>query len=383
MRNVIAPPICDGRLSPVGPDQPHRSVVAVAAGSLRGTTWDGGASTAGVRGFAAPAVGAPHLTTARCQRVSASAEHGTGSFTGAMAEFKTLDVSDWPVLSREAVGRETKIWLLQPGVERRWLFKPTHVTSSGRLQGDDWAEKVASELASLLGVSHARVELAKREGVLGCISRDVALPYWELQSGAVALNEVVDDFIVQDKARTGHTLENIAAVLRDRTCPSDALVPGSFNAFDLFSGYLLFDAWIANRDRHEENWAVLRPPPASLDRDTLSPSFDHASSLGFQLDDSYRVKIMSSERLTSWCEGGTATRFEVPEGDPATPTLVDLARRGLNLAQPGVREYWLGRLASVDDAYVADCVTSAARMSDPARRFVLELLRVNRGRLLA
>lgn len=31
-----------------------------------------------------------------------------------------------------------------------------------------------------------------------------------------------------------------------------------FAAFDQFCGYLLLDALVANRDRHEENWAFCR-----------------------------------------------------------------------------------------------------------------------------
>lgn len=303
--------------------------------------------------------------------------------SSAMAAFETRDVSTWQVLSREAIGRETKYWLLQPGSEERWLFKPTHVTKGGRLQGDDWAEKVASELASLIGVPHARVELAVRSGTTGCISRDVAPRNWELQSGAVVLGEVVDDFVIRSSTRAGHNLENIARVLSSRSCPADAMMPTRFTAYDLFAGYLVLDAWIANRDRHEENWAVLRPPPTSLDRDTLSPSFDHASSLGFQLDDAYRDKIMSRSGIGGWCEAGSATRFEVPDGAVSHLSLVDLAWRGLDLAQPGVRRYWLERLERVNLAYVADCLESAPRMSDLARKFVYELLQVNQGRLLA
>jgi serine/threonine protein kinase HipA of HipAB toxin-antitoxin module len=47
-------------------------------------------------------------------------------------------------------------------------------------------------------------------------------------------------------------------------------------ADDVFLGYLMLDAWIANLDRHHENWGLV------LTKDItghLAPSYDHASSL--------------------------------------------------------------------------------------------------------
>jgi len=297
------------------------------------------------------------------------------------SSFETLDVSSWPLVLREPAGREPKDWLEQPKIGQRWLFKPIHQNQAGLWQGEDWAEKVASELASLMGVTHARVEFARRGDQVGCISRDVTSPNWELHAGAVALTAVHPDFRVKNRERTGHSLGNIHKVLFRIGCPSDALVPASFSAYDLFCGYLVFDAWIANRDRHEENWAVLRPPPGSLDRDCLSPSFDHASSLGFQLQDHARSEMLSRDGVAAWAERGTAWRFEHPAGGPP-PTLVQHARNAFTTAADGVASYWMAKVESVRDTDVDDVLRRATRMSEPARRFAMELLRVNRRRLL-
>ena len=45
----------------------------------------------------------------------------------------------------------------------------------------------------------------------------------------------------------------------------------------MFAGFLVFDAWIANTDRHAENWAVLTCKRNG--RRTLAASFDHGSAL--------------------------------------------------------------------------------------------------------
>lgn len=70
------------------------------------------------------------------------------------------------------------------------------------------------------------------------------------------------------------------------------------------------DALIGNTDRHQENWGVIE-----AGRRRLSPTFDHASSLGFLLDDSARVERLTTadrdrdvsayaERARSKFEGG-------------------------------------------------------------------------------
>ena len=69
------------------------------------------------------------------------------------------------------------------------------------------------------------------------------------------------------------------------------------SAWDVFAGYLVLDASSATRDRHEENWAVIHSGGISR---SLSPTFDHASSLGFLLDD-----MAKEERLTTNDRGYT------------------------------------------------------------------------------
>ena len=51
--------------------------------------------------------------------------------------------------------------------------------------------------------------------------------------------------------------------------------PGMEAALDVFVGYIMLDAWIANQDRHHENWGALRS-----DKLRLAPTFDHGALLG-------------------------------------------------------------------------------------------------------
>jgi hypothetical protein len=89
-----------------------------------------------------------------------------------MAGFEVRDVSGWEAVNPETIGRDAKLWVREPGApsssrERDWLFKPVIVTASGHRQGEDWTEKIVSELGGLLGVPCAEIELAVRRGVPG------------------------------------------------------------------------------------------------------------------------------------------------------------------------------------------------------------------------
>src|SRR5262245_38526358 len=87
-----------------------------------------------------------------------------------MAEFRIEDVSTWPRFVDETVGSKRKVWLEEsPAPDaRRWLFKYRHHPWTG----DDWAEKVATEIAALLEIPHASVELAQLGAEPGSISLD-------------------------------------------------------------------------------------------------------------------------------------------------------------------------------------------------------------------
>ena len=144
---------------------------------------------------------------------------------------------------------------------------------------------------------------------------------------------------------------------------------------------MLLDAWVANRDRHDNNWAVLRPVMASGDPLRLCGSYDHASSLGFNVTDQASSRLVEQQRVMTWCEKGTAWRFERDPGRPI-PTLVEMAARALRLASPEARRYWPERLRQVDPDEVVQVLARVPKMSDPARTFAGKILEVNRRRVL-
>lgn len=292
------------------------------------------------------------------------------------ASFPVVNVDSWAVAGFEAVGSDEKVWLVDPQGERRALFKPNERQENSQ-QGEDWPEKVASELAVMLGLPAARVDLAIRRGRRGCISHDVVPSGGELQHGTVLLEGYLGFHDPMDREHRGHTLTNVRKVLEPYMPPPDFTGPADFDAFDAFAGYLMFDALIVNRDRHPENWAVLRGPHSA--RLHLAPSYDHASGLGFNLLDRRREQLLRDARMReAFIRKGTAHRFEGCQ----QVTLSEFALRALEMAGADVRRYWLGRLATVRHAEFEEVIGRVPGMSEPARTFALWLLDTSKGRLI-
>lgn len=182
-------------------------------------------------------------------------------------------------------------------------------------------------------------------------------------------------------AREGTTLVTRSTTSRlsclAHSHPQACALPFDGSAFDVFAGYVLFDAWIANQDRHDNNWSVLMPGTATRGATRLSGSYDHGSSLGFSVLDAKCGDVLATrEGIERWCARGRASRLE------GGPSLVDAAREALELASPEARAHWPKqlRLISVDDVRLL--LDRIPRMSDAQRRFAGKLLEVNRRRLL-
>ena len=150
----------------------------------------------------------------------------------------------------------------------------------------------------------------------------------------------------------------------------------------MFARYLVLDAWVANQDRHDQNWAVMARSGSRELR--LAPSYDHASSLAFSRFDSYREKILGSKGMAAFVERARATRFEHDPTCPPreVPTLVAVAHRTLDLAGDAARRYWSSQLRALDQAATGDVVRRTPKLSAVGARFVVELLDINRRRLL-
>jgi hypothetical protein len=291
-----------------------------------------------------------------------------------------VDVTDWDLAGVETQGLHQHDWLKHESRERTWLFKPVR-PERDRSLGENVAERLACEFAGLLGVPVARVELAMRAGRQGCIVEDARWPGGALQHGQVLMTEVDERYDPGDTTNRGHTVLAIQRALVRFAAPPQSSVPSVFRAFDVFAGYLVFDTLVAHVDRHDRNWAVLVRPPETAGDDALCASFDHAASLGFTLSEEEQQMHLRDGTIDRWARGGKARRFEHQPGR-RWQTLVELAGAAVSSCPASTREHWLTRVLSVDRDSVEAIVAAAPELSDITRRFIVELVLVNQGRLL-
>ena len=199
------------------------------------------------------------------------------------------------LLGDEQMGSKDKYWMQLPDDSDPWLFKYSRM-SAGNVTGEHWAEKIAAEIAALMGVPHARVELAVLDGHPGSLSQRFTQlsrtgASVELEHGNALLAGYVTGYDrTKQNKQSDHTLRNIIKVVGSLFPEEEARSV----ALRQLAGYLVLDALILNTDRHHENWGVLRTvSPDHVVAYEIAPSFDHASSL---------ARNEPPEKLARWME---------------------------------------------------------------------------------
>jgi len=287
-----------------------------------------------------------------------------------------LDLTSETIEEFEDMGTKEKFWVHLEHVDEWWLVKLARQRKDGDTLGEDWAEWLVHHLASAVGIPTATVRPTTWQGARAIASRRVTSGADFLVHGNSILfgrNPVYDPDIARQNAMYTPAAVQVAL---DNVAPPQILVgPGGLTGYDVWAGYLLLDAWVAGRDRHHENWGMIR----SGDLRHLSPSFDHGNALGFaETEEGVTRLAREPEALARWVAKGTSHHFA------GKPQLVDLALEALGLATPPAGAYWTERLSAIDPEFVKDLVSEVpvSVMSDVRRRFIVQLLEANKRRLL-
>lgn len=284
----------------------------------------------------------------------------------------------------EQLGTKRKYWIRDNGV--RVLFK-----AEERGTGEDWAEKIACELAIVIGLPHVHYDLAEEHGTLtpGVICKSCAPPPVQLIMGNQILFAIDQSYPVGGGMKykvKAHTVEAVATAMELLQPPPAvwlAGIPGGIGtALDVFVGYIMLDAWIANQDRHHENWAAL------WDADTLSlaPSYDHGSALARNLtDEARKMRLTTNDpraQVPAFARKARSAFFETE--DEARPLLTHEAWLAFARLRPYAARIWLRRLADVDVSTMAGILSQIPpqRMSAVCRQFTLRLLEENQRLLI-
>ena len=244
----------------------------------------------------------------------------------------TYPIISIPLAARgdtEPLGSKAKFWVTLGG--QRWLFKEARDST-----GEDWAEKVAAELAKLLMTDAAEVELAEFSGRRGCVCKSFI--DLEKGEGLVHGNEILGGQVTgyeRDKRfkQSDHTLDNIVSAIQAifQTRSADGILKNrnADSTLARLARYVVFDALIANTDRHHENWGLKLSFDSArqVDLINVAPTFDHASSLGRELLDAKRGELLAATGVAKYVAGGRGGIFISAE-DKRGANPLELVRMG-------------------------------------------------------
>jgi hypothetical protein len=291
----------------------------------------------------------------------------------------TVTQEDYEKSSNEALGSKYKFWFNHSEFGR-CLYKQNRVNL-----GEDWAEKVASELCNLLGLPHASYELAATwKGDRGIISLDFVPEGGTLVHGNELLASILPNYPTSSTYGVSqYTIDSVLNLIANKSVqlPFEWIPPlGIQTAVDLFIGYLLLDAWIGNGDRHHENWGIVRIKTESNPEETeyLAPTYDHASSLGRELSDQKRQQRPVKD-YTNKCFSAFYSSVE----DQKTLKTFDVFSRLAN-RYPNAVDVWLAQLENITPSNIIDIFNriNSSRISPVTSNYAQEILEFNKNKLL-
>lgn len=301
--------------------------------------------------------------------------------------FQVFQVPDDAAEITEQLGTKFKFWYEDEHLGRS-LFKEGRPNT-----GENWAERLAAELALVIGLPHAYYELARfreREGVISksFVPDDGRLIHGnELIGGVGTETDNADRKFYRDRSHTVSRVFSYFRAVTDVLPPYDFMVfDGVGLAIDVLVGYLMFDAWIANQDRHNQNWGLVR----GFGPDThLAPSFDHGSSMGRNETDARRAQILTTrdkgQQMSAYIARATSALYPPLAGEKSKPLSTLDAFAYAAKQRPAAARAWVRKLRPVTPEFLTSLVglIPASHASDVTKEFTSQLLQANRLRLLA
>lgn len=252
------------------------------------------------------------------------------------------------------------------GTDTPWLFKFARPNT-----GEDWAEKISAELAELLGIPHATIELATFVDKRGSASPTFVPDDSDLIHG----NEILAGHILRYDAakkfgQSDHTFPRIVSAFYS-IFPEG---PERIEALTILAGYLTLDAIIGNVDRHHENWAVLRSASTGTPSLRIAPTFDHASSLGRELRDEKRKDFLRQKRVAEYVQKGAGAIYS-KETDARGANPLALAVKAATTHRSYFQR-WIDRIKDVAPAELDLLVSRVPEdwMSPIAKEFAVAIL---------
>lgn len=295
--------------------------------------------------------------------------------------FPVVTIEPHQVVGEEQLGSKEKFWFRRG--RELWLFKEARVIKAPEgvfPAGEDWAEKISSEIAHILDIPAATVELAEFSGRRGCASLNFTSQEKQLEHGNEVMAGQLDGYDPELRyQQTNHTVENIVLAV-SKMFPK----PREHHAvLRRLASYLVLDALIGNTDRHHENWGFLWQVQVHIDEVSeagrlskeydVAPTFDLGSSLGRELLDGKRIEHLQKGTVEKYLRKARGGIYIPGERRGASPlALVEsTARTYPDFFRPALdvlRKTPLAQITAVVDRVPYE------RMSEPAKAFAQAML---------
>lgn len=304
-------------------------------------------------------------------------------------EYNIFDISNVEQIDFEQMGTKSKFWYKDDAGEL-FLFKATlssdNLGNEIQRPGEDWAEKIACEIAKLLDIPTADYELAVYKEQQGVITKNFVADEEDMQYGNSLLLAMCDVLNVTPlNSNHTHRLPEIAFCLGHyiKNKPKNwNSLPKIKTARDVFSGYLMLDVLISNQDRHNENWGMIS---SKNNHPYLAPSFDHAASLGRNESDEKRLL-----KLTTKDEGQSVTSYvskaksQILTEDLKKLKTIDAFVQFSAAFAIEAAINWLVKLSLIDNAAFKNIIERIPEtiMTRISKDFAFEIIMENRARLL-
>ncbi len=274
----------------------------------------------------------------------------------------------------EHQGTKQKFWF---GENQDKLFK------IGKHKSENWAEIVAYHLAKLLNIPCAEYtsgtfQTNNGNKVDGVISES----FINKRQGdrLINANELLAKLVKNyDPSKTyqqrSYTFFGSMALIK---LMSNELASKKYQPIQQFIGYLVFDVWIGNQDRHHENWGFV----ATTTKFYLAPSFDHASSMGCRVGKNEKQKRLNTNDIGYSVEAFAKKARTAMYNDNKILKTYQLAILCCK-HYPEEYKFWVEKINTVSVQDITECFAKLPKdwMNDMDKKFTVQLLQANKKEL--
>ncbi|MFB5761164.1 HipA domain-containing protein [Paenibacillus medicaginis] len=311
--------------------------------------------------------------------------------------YPIVNLSGWKYEDLMVSGSKEKRWYRMPGSNKLVLFKlPITLTSESsnnmsEITGEMWSEKLASDIAEILGFNVHQVDIASLEIDQEAISfygldedkircLDIiygALCHSFLSEGLESLVEGADLIMELDDTYNRKLLKGNKEVYSYQLL---LRVFDKYNCIDDLYKMIIFDTLIGNTDRHQDNFGMIRDEVSSRSL-SFAPFYDNSSSLGRELT-TQRIQLMFRDKqmFQSYLFGKKSSP-QIKWGDINQNTKLnffDFLNR-VKLLTPEIKKYdvVVAKLTDIKIDKIIDAIPEIV-MSKLHKEFVNKLLKLRR-----